>query len=181
MKIIDSGNYIPTTYRFHCTTCNCVYEVNEWELQQSSEDTFPRHSYTYCPICANKISTCYAEIVTNADTLTETITESETKSESTENCCENCAYLGTRNDDSHFCMIPGKTPATMTCDCYKSKETYKAERTERTKLREAIQFLQNYCTHNRSCKGCPFYRNENGRYECNLVQIPRYWGTDCLM
>jgi hypothetical protein len=82
MKIINPGNDT-TTYRFHCK-CSCVYEVAEWELQHSSEDckfwhkglliTFPRHSYTHCPRCGNKILTCYAEIVDSADTFAETIT-----------------------------------------------------------------------------------------------------------
>lgn len=169
MKIIDSGNYIPTTYRFHCTVCNCVYEADEWELQRSSEVV-----HTYCPICHNKIPTCYAEIVDSADTHTETITESETKSESTEIHCEECAYLGTRDDSSKFCMIPGKTLSTETCDRYKSRETYKAERAERTKLIAAVKSLQEYCANNHNCKDCPFDRCEG----CELVQEPRFWNTD---
>ena len=102
MKIINSGNCSNTTYRFHCTVCDCVYEAAEWELQQSCENTFPRHKYTHCPMCGNKIPTCYAEIVDSADKIAETTTENETKSESTENCCENCTYCDTRDDSSKF-------------------------------------------------------------------------------
>ena len=181
MKIIDSGNYIPTTYRFHCTVCNCVYEADEWELQQSSENTFPRHSYTYCPICANKISTCYAEIVTNADTLAETVNEKESKSESTESCCENCAYLlGTPEVSSNFfCMIPGKELSGTACDLYKSIETYNAEQAEITKLREAVTFIQTYCAaHKENCKGCPFCYTH--KFGCALAQLPEDWNTDFL-
>lgn len=167
MKIIDSGNYIPTTYRFHCTICNCVYEADEWELQRSSEVV-----YTQCPICHNKIPTCYAEIVDSADTLVEPVNEKESKAESTENGCENCAYLGTRDDDSHFCMIPGKTLSTGTCDHYKSI----VEQIECTKLKEAAQLIHTYCTNHPHCKGCPF---DGGVAErCELVQLPCDWDTD---
>ena len=172
MKIIDSGNYIPTTYRFHCTVCNCVYEADEWELQQSSEVV-----YTHCPICHNKIPTCYAEIVNSVDTRTETITESGTKSDSTENRCENCAYLGTQDDSSKFCMIFSKELSSTACDLYKSIDTYKTEQTERTKLREAVNFIQTYCAaHQETCKDCPF--NYKYKLGCALAQLPEDWNTD---
>lgn len=171
MKIIDSGNYIPTTYRFHCTICNCVYEADEWELQRSSEVV-----YTHCPICHNKIPTCYAEILDSTDTLAETVNEKEFKSESTENCCENCAYLGTRDDSSKFCMIPGKEVSDKVCDLYKSTETYKAEQVERTKLKEAAQLLQKYCANNHNCKDCPFSGSMDEG--CRLAKTPELWNTD---
>lgn len=167
MKIIDSGNYIPTTYRFHCTVCNCVYEADEWELQRASEVV-----YTHCPICHNKIPTCYAEIVDSADTLAETVNEKEAKSESTENCCENCAYLGSSN----FCVIPSKTPSTEPCDCYKSIATNIIERSELTKLKVSVKFIQKYCANKHNCKGCPFDGSEGGG--CRLIQEPRFWHTD---
>lgn len=178
MRIIDSGNLNNITYRFHCVSCDCVYEVTERELQPASKNTFPSYKYTRCPMCDDKIPTCYAEIVNSVDTHTETITESETKSESTENYCETCTYLGvgTRDDSSKYCMIPGKTPSTVPCDRYKSIETYKAERVERTKLREAAQFIQKYCANKHNCKGCPFDGSEGGG--CRLIQEPRFWHTD---
>lgn len=180
MKIINSSNDT-TTYRFHCK-CGCVYEAAEWELQCLDELSFPRFWYTHCPRCGNMISTYEAVIVDSTDTLAETISESEseTKSVSTENCCENCAYLGTRDDSSKFCVIIGKELSDTACDLYKSIETYNAERAERTKLREAVNFIQTYCAaHKENCKGCPF--NYDGVLECALAQLPARWNTDRLI
>lgn len=175
MKIIKLGNCNTTTiYRFHCTVCDCVYEAAEWELQQSSENTFPRHRYTYCPVCGNKIPTYYAEIVNSADKIAETTTE---------NCCENCAYVGTRDDSSKFCVIDDKELSGTVCDLYNSAETAmteRTERTERTKLREAVNFIQTYCAaHQGNCKGCLF--SDNYKLGCPLAQLPEDWNTDCLM
>lgn len=172
MKIINLGNYIPTTYRFHCTVCNCVYEADEWELQQSSEVTSQRHSYTHCPMCGNKIPTCYAEIVDSTDKIAETITKRETKSESAENHCEDCAYLGSSN----FCVIPGKTPSAEPCDCYKSIKTHIIERAELTKLKVSVKFLQKYCENNHGCKDCPFSGSMDEG--CRLAKTPELWNID---
>lgn len=180
MKIINSGNCSNTTYRFHCTVCDCVYEAAEWELQQSCENTFPRHKYTHCPMCGNKIPTCYAEIVDSADKIAETTTENETKSESTENCCENCTYCDTRDDSSKFCVIYNKDLSGTTCDLYNNAETYNAKRAERTKLKDAVNLIQAYCTaHQGNCKGCLF--SDNYKLGCPLAQLPEDWNTDCLM
>ena len=180
MKIINSGNCSNTTYRFHCTVCNCVYEVAEWELQQSSENTFPRHRYTHCPMCGKKIPACYAGILISTDTHTESITESETKSESTENRCDTCAHLGTRDDSSKFCVVFGKELSDTACDLYKSAETAMTEQAERDKLKEAVNFIQTYCVaHQGNCKGCLF--SDNYELGCPLAQLPEDWNTDCLM
>ena len=98
--------------------------------------------------------------------------------EATFNGCINCAYSGTRDDGSKFCMIPGKRPSDKACDRYKSVESAIAERTELTKLKEAVQFIQTYCEAHRAegCKGCRF-----GYDGCTLAQPPKYWNTDCLM
>jgi len=168
MKIINPGTDT-TNYRFHCK-CGCVYEVAEWELQYSSELAFPRYRYTRCPRCNELIPVDYAEIVNSTDTLTETISETESKSESAENGCEGCAYLGSSN----FCVIPGKTPSDETCDQYKSIATNIIERSEFTKLRVSVKFLQNYCVNHHNCKGCPYDKGEG----CELTQEPRFWNTD---
>lgn len=146
------------------------------------------HNYNYCPNCGTKmglkktnrgnelIPIDYAERVNSTDTFAETVSENESKSESAENHCEGCTYLGTRKDSSKFCMIPGKTLSTETCDRYKSIEADIAERAERIKLREAAQFIHTYCTNHHNCKGCPF---DGGIAEsCELVQIPKDWNTD---
>lgn len=51
-----------------------------------------------------------------------------------------------------------------------------AERAERVKLKEAVTFIQTYCTTHPNCKGCPF---DGGVAEkCELVQLPCDWDTD---
>ena len=94
--------------------------------------------------------------------------------------CINCTYLGTRDDGSKFCMIPGKKPSDKACDQYKSVESAIAERKELTKLRKAVQFIQTYCETHRAagCKGCRFGYGYDG---CPLAQSPERWNTDCLM
>ena len=50
----------------------------------------------------------------------------------------------------------------------------------RTKLREAVQFIQTYCaTHQGNCKDCLFSCND--KHGCPLAQLPEDWNTDCLM
>lgn len=172
MKIINPGKYNNITYRFHCVRCDCVYEVAERELQYSDELAFPRYRYTHCPMCGNEIPSDYAEIVDDADTRAEPICDSETKSDSTENGCEKCAYLGSSN----FCMILGKTLKTVACDRYKSRETNIIERSELTKLRVSVKFLQKYCENKHSCTGCPFSGSMDEG--CRLAKTPELWNTD---
>ena len=95
-------------------------------------------------------------------------------SETTGKSCINCTYFGIRDDSSNFCMIPGKALSGKACAYYKSTDVAMAEQAERTKLREAVQFIQTYCENNHNCKGCPFDRDER----CGLVLEPRLWNTD---
>ena len=65
MNIISHG--IPfnpiRTYKFHCISCGCVYTAEEQEIHYSSENTYPRYKFTYCPDCKHKIPVDYAEIL----------------------------------------------------------------------------------------------------------------------
>ena len=108
------------------------------------------------------------------------MSENETNSESTENCCENCTYCDTRNDSSKYCVIYDKELSGTACDLYKNAETGMTKQAERTKLREAVTFIQTYCaTHLGNCKGCLF--SDNYKLGCPLAQLPEDWNTDCLM
>lgn len=105
--------------------------------------------------------------------------ENETKSESTENSCENCTYCDTRDDSSKFCVIYNKELPGTACDLYKRAETAITERTELTKLKVSVKFLQKYCENKRGCKGCLF--SGSMTEGCRLAQTPEDWNTDCLM